>query len=138
MASGQKDDDEILSDINVTPLVDIMLVLLIIFMVTATFIKEPVIPVELPRAANAQEAMTKTFALVLDAKGKLYVNGKITTEESARERLKKAFKRDPEVQAIVAADGSVKHKYVVRVIDLVRSTGITKFAINVNQEETSQ
>ena len=138
MAISKKDDDDILADINVTPLVDIMLVLLIIFMVTATFMKDPVIPVELPRAANAEDARVKIFALVLDAKGRLYVNGKLTTEAAVRKRLKQAYGRDPEVQAVVAADGSVRHRQVVRLIDLVRSTGITKFAINVRQEVTDQ
>lgn len=138
MALSRKEDDEILADINVTPLVDIMLVLLIIFMVTATFMKDPVIPVELPRAANVEDAKVKTFALVLDAKGRLYVNGKAATEKAVRKRLLEAYRRDPEVQALVAADGSVRHKQVVRLIDLVRSTGITKFAINVRQEGPSR
>jgi len=67
MTSLLKDDDEVMAAINVTPLVDIMLVLLIVFMVTANFLRDPVVPIELPRASTAQEAQIKNFALVLDA-----------------------------------------------------------------------
>lgn len=135
MGALSQDDDEIQASINVTPLVDIILVLLIIFMLTATFMQRPVVPVELPRAANADEAKTKTFALVMDKKGTLYLDGKPSTERAVWEKLVKAFRRDKDVQAIVAADGSVQHRQVVRLIDLVRSTGISKFAINVRRED---
>ncbi len=134
MAAGMRDDDEIMAGINVTPLVDITLVLLIIFMVTATFMKDPVVPIELPRAATAQEAQIKNFSLVLDAKGKLYVNGKPTTLEAAGARLRAAHRADPTVQAVIAADGEVRHRQVVRLIDLVRRCGIVKFAVNVQPE----
>jgi len=135
MGALSQDDDDIQASINVTPLVDIILVLLIIFMLTATFMRQPVVPVELPRAANADEAKTKTFALVMDKKGTIYLDGKASTERAVWEKLVKAYRRDKEVQAIVAADGSVHHRQVVRLIDLVRSTGITKFAINVRRED---
>jgi biopolymer transport protein ExbD len=138
MAALSPEDDELQANINVTPLVDITLVLLIIFMVTATFIKDPVIPVELPRAANAEEARVKTYALVLDKKGRLYLDGKMTDELTLRQKLLAAYRRNKDIQAIVAADGAVAHKRVVRVIDIVRSTGITKFAINVRQEDLDQ
>ncbi|MCD6496710.1 MAG: biopolymer transporter ExbD [Deltaproteobacteria bacterium] len=134
MAVSIKDDDDIMAGINVTPLVDITLVLLIIFMVTATFMKDPVVPIELPRAATAQEAQVKNFALVLDAKGKLYVNGHPSSLADAAKKLKAAHRADPSVQAIIAADGEVRHKQVIRVIDLVRRCGIVKFAVNVQPE----
>ncbi len=134
MAVSIKDDDDIMAGINVTPLVDIMLVLLIIFMVTATFMKDPVVPIELPRAATAEEAQVKNFALVLDAKGKLYVNGRPSSFAEAAEKLKAAHRADPSVQAVIAADGEVRHKQVIRVIDLVRRCGIVKFAVNVQPE----
>jgi biopolymer transport protein ExbD len=91
--------------------------------------------VELPRAANADEAKTKTFALVMDKKGTIYLDGKPASERAVWEKLVKAYRRNAEIQAIVAADGAVRHRQVVRLIDLVRSTGITKFAINVRRED---
>jgi len=135
MGALSPEDDDIQASINVTPLVDIILVLLIIFMLTATFMRAPVVPVDLPRAANADEAKTKTFALVMDKKGTLYLDGAPSTERLVWKKLTKAFRRDKDIQAIVAADGSVHHRQVVRLIDLVRSTGISKFAINVRRED---
>ena len=135
MTSLLKDDDEVMAAINVTPLVDIMLVLLIVFMVTANFLRDPVVPIELPRASTAQEAQIKNFALVLDAKGKLYVNGQPTTRQQAEKKLRAAHEANPDVQAVIAADGEVKHKQVVRIINLVRKCGIVKFAVNVQPEE---
>ncbi len=135
MGALSQDDDDIQASINVTPLVDIVLVLLIVFMLTATFMKSPVIPVDLPRAANADESKTKTFAVVLDKSGTLHLDGKPHAERVIWEKLVAAYKKDNEVQAIVSADGAVRHRQVVRVIDLVRSTGISKFAINVRRED---
>jgi biopolymer transport protein ExbD len=128
-----KSEDEIVAGINVTPLVDIILVMLIIFMITSHFLKDPVIPVELPRAANVEEAEVESFALVLDEGGKLYLNGRESAGESAAKMLKTAYDRNPEVSVIIAADGRVRHESVVWLIDLVRSTGITKFALQVKK-----
>ncbi len=130
---AEKDEDEIVASINVTPLVDIILVLLIIFMLTAHFIKDPVIPVELPRAANVEEAKVDSVALVLDEKGTLYFNGLKTTTERAEEKLRAAHGRNPDVSVIIAADGKVRHESVIWLIDLVKSVGISRFALQVQK-----
>ncbi len=137
-ASERKEDDEIVASINVTPLVDITLVLLIIFMITAHFMRDPVIPVELPRAANVEEGKIKSFSLILDRDGKLYVNGRESSPETAVNMLKDAVKNDPEINAIIAADGKVLHEQVIWLIDLVKSAGVNKFALNVKRYEVEQ
>ena len=129
----EKDEDEIIARINVTPLVDIILVLLIIFMLTAHFIKDPVIPVELPKAANVEEAKVDSVALVLDVEGTLYFNGHETTAERAEEKLRAAHGRNPDVSVIIAADGKVRHESVIWLIDLVKSVGISRFALQVQK-----
>ena len=127
---------KVMATINMTPLVDITMVLLIIFMVTATFVKDPVVPIELPSAANAEDALVDTFSLVLDEEGTLHVNGKEISHEDARNLLEAAYAKNPDVQAVVAADGAVPHREVVRLIDLVKSAGITKFAMGVRTEHS--
>jgi biopolymer transport protein ExbD len=127
------DEDKIVASINVTPLVDIILVMLIIFMITSHFLKDPVIPVELPQAANVEEGKVESFALVLDKEGKLYVNGRESTRDSAAKTLQTAYDRNPEVSVIIAADGKVRHESVIWLIDLVKSTGITRFALQVKK-----
>ena len=135
---GDGDEDDIISDINVTPLVDVVLVLLIIFMVTATYIVRETIEVNLPEAANAGETVETTFALVLDAEGKLYVNGEETTEEGLAAvvpTLKaEAEENGEKLQAIIAADKAATHGKVMHVIDLIKGLGVHRFAINIERE----
>jgi biopolymer transport protein ExbD len=135
-AAAQGPDDEMIAGINVTPLVDITLVLLIIFMVTATYIVRETIEVELPRAASGGETVGTTLALVLDRDGKLYLDGEERTEAEARLAVRAAVSRDPEAKAIIGADRSVSHGRVVEVIDLVKGEGLAKFAIDVQRDET--
>ena len=135
MAGGAMggDDDDIITDINVTPLVDVVLVLLIILMVTATAIVSKTIPMELPTAATpeAVPSTPTTFAISIDADGALYLDREPITHEALRVQVREAREEDPEVRAIIAADGRIQHANVVRVIDLLRQERVTKFAINV-------
>ena len=136
MAGGTRsDDDDGIVDINVTPLVDVMLVLLIIFMVASTYIVKPSIEVELPKAATGGDALDTTLSLVVSKDGKLFLNGEPATEDSIAARCLKVSKVDPKAQAIIAADKRTPHGQVVRVIDLVRRNGVLKFAINIEPAE---
>src|SRR5690349_22153585 len=91
---GGEGDDEMISGINVTPLVDVTLVLLIIFMVTATYIVREAIEVDLPRAAHAGEATGTTLAVVLAKDGTIYVDGVKRTEAELAERTREAVAKD--------------------------------------------
>ncbi len=126
------EDEDIIADINVTPLVDVTLVLLIIFMVTATYIVTPSIQVNLPKAASGDEGQTSTLAIVLTRDGRLYLNGEETTEEGLERAVFDEHEANPDVQAIISADKDVSHGYVVRLIDLVKSNGVSRFAINID------
>jgi biopolymer transport protein ExbD len=125
------DSDRRIVDINVTPLVDITLVLLIIFMVTTTYIVNPTIKVDLPKAASGSEQMRTTLALTLSRDGGLYLNGEKSDEAAVTRFIGAELPKNPELQAIIAADKVVPHGNVVRVIDLVKRAGVRKFAINV-------
>jgi biopolymer transport protein ExbD len=133
-SSGQN-EDEIISGINVTPLVDITLVLLIIFMVTATYIVTPSIKVELPRAANAEQSAPSTVAIVIGRDGRLFMNGAGISEEGLKASVASAHNANPELQAIISADRDVKHGTVVHIIDVVKGIGVVKFAISIEKEE---
>ena len=126
------EEEGIISDINVTPLVDVTLVLLIIFMVTATYIVTPSIQVNLPKAASGDEGQTSTLAIVLTRDARLYLNGEETTEKGLEQAIFREHEANPEVQAIISADKDVSHGYVVRLIDLVKSNGVSRFAINID------
>ena len=129
------DEDEIISGINVTPLVDIVLVLLIIFMVTATYIVREAIEVDLPRAAHAGEATGVNLAIVLTQDGQIYVDGVKQTEDELKAKVREALAKNQDTRAIISADKKALHGDVVHIIDVVKGEGVSKFAINIEKEE---
>ena len=122
----------IIADINVTPLVDIMLVLLIIFMLTANLIAKQAIEVELPRASQSTSLNPTTLAVTLTHDGTLYLNGKATTPIGLRDAVRAAVAADPKTQVIIAGDKAVSHGRVVWVLDVVKSLGVASFAIQID------
>jgi biopolymer transport protein ExbD len=129
---GDEEPGRMIVDINVTPLVDITLVLLIIFMVTASLIVNPAIKVDLPKAASGTEQSKTTLALTLNKEGVLFLNGERSSDEAVVRYIGSELPKNPELQAIIAADKAVPHGDVVHVIDLVKRAGIHRFAINVD------
>src|SRR6266850_3334503 len=135
MAGGSiENDDEGINGINVTPLVDICLVLLIIFMVTATYIVKETIEVELPRAAHGGETIKTTFALVITKEGKSFLNGVETDDAGIVRAVNDSKAKGEEVQAIVGADKSATHGAVTHLLDVLKGAGVTKFAIQIEKQ----
>lgn len=130
-------DDDVISDINVTPLVDIMLCLLVIFMVTTSYVVADSLKVDLPEAStgDATEPSTVMVTFTVDKDSgarQLYLNGEKSDEEGLRQHIRNelaAGKKD--VQAVIAADKAASHGEVIRIIDVVKQEGITKFALNI-------
>lgn len=122
----------IVAEINVTPLVDIMLVLLIIFMLTAHLIARQAIEVELPRASQSTALPPTTIAVTLDRTGALYLNDAAVTAEALRAAVTAAVKADPRTQVIVIGDKAVSHGRVVWVLDTIKALGVTSFAIQID------
>lgn len=135
MAGGAKDsDDDLITAINVTPLVDIVLVLLIVLMVTSSYLVNKSINVELPKAATGETA-TPNLSISIDVENKLYLDGTVITQDELQKRIRAAYAADPEVKAIISADGRVQHMQVVTIIDTLRREKVTKFAINTSPIE---
>jgi biopolymer transport protein ExbD len=134
MAAPTQRPGELIQGINVTPLVDVVLVLLIILMVTAVHAVSRALPMELPKASTGETNKASALAISIDAAGALYLDGKALSREELRTRVRqKSSERD--ASALIAADGRAAHRMVVAVIDLLRGEGITRFAINVAPEE---
>ena len=132
MAAHSQQDDDVISGINVTPLVDITLVLLIIFMVTASVIVTNSIPVDLPEAASGEQ-VTSTVVVYVDREGTLHLDGEPIEDAALLAALRQARAESEELRAIISADRSIRHARFVRAVDIVRSAGISRFAIDVNQ-----
>src|SRR5438874_7953028 len=100
---GDDDSGRMITEINVTPLVDIVLVLLIIFMVTTTYIVNPSIKVDLPKAATGSEQAKVTLGLTLTKDGQLYLNGDKSDDAGVSRFIAQELPRSPDLQAVIAA-----------------------------------
>src|SRR6185312_10165777 len=127
------DNDEPISDINIVPFVDIILVVLIIFMVTTPFIMKPSINVNLPKAGSGEDTTPSELTVTITANGSISLNGKSTTEEAITAYAKELAAKRPDTQAIISADKNVTHGRVVGIIDAVKSGGVKKFAITIDK-----
>ncbi|WP_437719748.1 ExbD/TolR family protein [Sorangium sp. So ce861] len=130
-ATSRNDDDDMISGINVTPLVDITLVLLIIFMVTAKIIVSQSLPLDLPKAAQGQEVQL-VFGLELHANGDTFADGKrLAGEDAILPIAREAQAKNPELRAVIRADTTVPHGRVIRALDLLKQAGVSKIAFGV-------
>jgi biopolymer transport protein ExbD len=126
MAYASFDSDDGIHGINVTPLVDIMLVLLIVFMIATRLDQPGAIDVQLPRAATATEVEASTLAVVVHRDGTLHLNGVPTT---LAEIQLAASRGTPDTQALVAGDQGVEYERIVAVMDALRRGGVYKLAL---------
>jgi biopolymer transport protein ExbD len=135
MAGGAGDDDDgLIAGINVTPLVDVTLVLLIIFMVTAKIIVSQGMPMDLPKSASG-EALQTVFSVELTADGKTRIDSEgVADDEALIPLAKKAKAKNKDLRAVIRADKKVEHGRVIHVLDLLRRSGIAKIAFAVTPE----
>ena len=137
MASVAKDDDDAITGINVTPLVDVTLVLLIIFMVTAKLIAGHGIPLDLPKAATAGTTQTM-LTLSIDAQGKVSANGQpVVSDDALRDQARRALAKNPELRTVIAASAAASHGSVMHVVDTVRDAGVVKIAFAADKMPSS-
>jgi biopolymer transport protein ExbD len=138
VANGQNlNGQTLISAINVTPLVDVVLVLLVILMVTAGYLVSRAIPVDLPAGATG-ETTASTLAISIDASGQRFLDGVPVAQARLREELRRARLADPSVRAVIAADGAVAHREVIGLVDLLRKEGLYQFAFNIRPEDLKE
>ncbi len=135
MAASNQDNDSMITAINITPMVDVMLVLLVIFMMAAPTLYNGSIKIELPKTQSGEktERITLKFELLKD--GKILLDRKEINLEQASEFIKKALALDPKTDALIAADQSLSHGTVIQFIDQLKVLGIQRLAIAVDQKK---
>ena len=134
MATQMSEDQDEISDINIVPLVDIILVVLIIFMVASPIVSRPKMNVDLPSASsNSSENESMPFEVMISDDGSLYVAGELVSEQGLRSLAEAEFKKNSQVEAIVTADKDLPYGQVVKVMDAVKSAGIEKLSISISQ-----
>ena len=134
MAFDSRDGEEIAS-INVIPLVDIILVVLIIFMVTAPMFIKPTINVNLPKAASGDQTAPSKLNIALTADGRINLNGQFVNDDAVRQKALEELSKNQDTQAIISADKDVPHGKVIALLDIVKTAGVKKFAISIEKSK---
>jgi biopolymer transport protein ExbD len=124
---------ETISEINMVPLIDIILVVLIIFMVTAPALIKPSVEVSLPEAASGDETTPSLLNIAITADGQVLLNNEEVDEEEAKNLSKAEVERNQDVQAVIIADRDLPYGQVIRVLDWIKSSGVKNFAVTTDK-----
>ncbi len=136
VGSSSNGDEEFsaISEINVTPFVDVVLVLLVIFMVTAPMLVREQMSVNLPKAQSGEKSVSEQVTIVIEKEGRILIDKKPVSFEEIDSEIKALLLKNPSAQAVISADTDSKHGDVVRVMDLVKQAGLTRFAIQIERQ----
>lgn len=129
-----KDEIGPISAINVTPFVDVVLVLLVIFVVTAPMIMKDTLGIKLPKSASTDGKGLTSIGIAVTRQGQILFNGEMVSETLLGTKVKETLARNPEAQALISADGDAKHSDVVRAIDLLKTSGMNRFAFEIQRQ----
>jgi biopolymer transport protein ExbD len=132
--SINQNDDEPIAAINIVPLVDVILVVLIIFMVTAPLVLKPVIDINLPKSSSGQESPPTPLNVAIGKDGAIMVNGQPATPEALSAVAAKTVAEKPDTAAILQADKSVTLETLTSVIDLIKTAGVKKVAFSIEKK----
>ena len=124
-------DDELITEINVIPLVDIVLVILIIFLLVAQVMGPSVFKVKLPEADNADPSKSSPVTVWINQEGQLALNGYGITKEELVESIRKLLEENKDLQVIVSADERVYYGDAVKILDLLKGEGVNRLALQV-------
>ncbi len=127
-------DDEPIAAINVVPLVDIILVVLIIFMVTAPLVLKPTIDINLPKASSGEASAPTPLNIAVRSDGAISLNGQASTLADVTAYASKIAAEKPDTAAILQADRSVTLETLTSIIDVVKSAGIKKVAFSIEKK----
>jgi biopolymer transport protein ExbD len=128
MAKSQSTDTEI-SDINIVPLVDIILVVLIIFMITSQAQKQNQIDMNLPEASFSDKKSELPISISVNKSREIFINQKLTDLNELRGQLGSELNRNPEISAVVSADKDLDYGYVITVLDIAKSAGVKELSV---------
>lgn len=128
---GSSSDEDLISGINVTPLVDVVLVLLIIFLITAPVLYQSAIKVQLPKAKSGEQSQKSPLTFTVSKDGELAWDKQKISWDELTQRLGKMGAAASEETAIISADQSTSHGTVIKLMDTLRQAGLTRFALNV-------
>jgi biopolymer transport protein ExbD len=121
--------------INLTSLIDVLFLLLIFFMISTTFLSQPAINLELPRAQHADAVRQPPIVVHVDELGRVYLNDEPTEIPLLEDALSRRLQEAVEKSVVLKADSRVSHGAVVRVLDIIKGSGATKLIVSTEPEE---
>ncbi len=136
--SGFSTDDDLIAGINVTPLVDVVLVLLVIFLITAPVIYQSAIKVQLPKAVSGEQQEKSPLEFTISKDGSVAWGKEPVDWAILGARLKSVVTENPDQTAVISADEATPHGAVIRLMDTLRQAGLLKFALNVESKSGSR
>ncbi|MGE0633934.1 MAG: ExbD/TolR family protein [Pseudobdellovibrionaceae bacterium] len=122
-----------INEINITPFVDVVLVLLVIFMVTAPMMMKDVLNIQLPKTSSSDSQTMSTIGIAITKQGQILYNGELIAEEVLETRMRDAKNQNANTQVVITADQEAVHRDFVKVLDIVKTQGIENFAIQVER-----
>ncbi len=128
------DDDDLISDINIVPFVDILLVILIIFMVTAPIVMRPSLKIQLPEASSGDKTEYTPFQLSVSAKDQITLNGQAIQFENLKTLAEDFIAKNPDGQAVISADEKVPHGDVIAILDQIKLGGIKRLGLSIRNQ----
>lgn len=133
LPNSDSDDFSAIAEINVTPFVDVVLVLLVIFMVTAPMLVREQMAVNLPKAQSGEKSASESLSINISKDGNIQILGKPILIDQIIPEVKGYLTKNPNAQAVISADKDAKHGDVVRVIDEIKKAGLNRFAIQIER-----
>ena len=134
MATKLDDQDDGMNEINITPFVDVVLVLLVIFMVTAPVMMKESLKVNLPKTLTSDIASkADSIGVAITKDGQVLFNGKLLSDESLKAELSRLSQSAPETNFLISADTDTRHGDVVKMIDLLKKNNLNRFALQVEK-----
>ncbi|WP_449245643.1 ExbD/TolR family protein [Desulfobacca acetoxidans] len=124
-----------ITEINMTPFVDIVLVILIIFMLTATLLQPRTFSIALPKATEAEKNEKHPIIIAINAEGQIAINGVRLNHYGEFEQVFRAQSQDPEPQAVIAADREIRHGRLIEVIDNLKRLKVERIGIEIEQRQ---
>lgn len=134
MAAQFDENDEGINDINITPFVDVVLVLLVIFMVTAPVMIKESLKVNLPKTLTSDiTSKANSIGVAITKEGQVLFNGKLMGPESLQNELRTISQTAPDTNFLISADTDTRHGEVVRMIDMLKKNNLNRFALQVEK-----
>lgn len=121
------------SDVNVTPLLDIVFIMLIFFIVTATFIKEPGVDVKRPEAVTAEDQKLISVLIAITANNEVWINKRAVPPEGVRATVARLRRENPKGRAVIQVDAGAESRALLDVLQKVREAGVTSVAVSAKR-----